>query len=222
MIQGLLYKAPGYYADQPRTRISNIPRMRIMKKSILLIAITLFISSSVLGQAVTESAIPSDEQIRKILVERLGEYQDRIGIVVGIIDSAGRRIIAYGSLDKNDQRPLDGNTVFEIGSITKVFTSLLLADMVQRGELALTDPVAKYLPQGVKMPERNGRTITLENLSRHRSGLPPLPTNFIPANANNPYADYSVKQLYDFLSGYSLTRDIDAEFQYSNLGLKPA
>jgi serine-type D-Ala-D-Ala carboxypeptidase/endopeptidase len=189
-----------------------------MKKSILLIAIALFISSTVLGQSAAQSPIPSDEQIRKILIERLGAYQDRVGIVVGVIDPAGRRIIAIGSLGKDDKRPLNGDTVFEIGSITKVFTSLLLADMVQRGELALADPAAKYLPQGVKMPERNGRSITLENLSRHRSGLPPLPTNFTPGNAKNPYADYSVKQLYDFLSGYALTRDIDSEFQYSNLG----
>jgi serine-type D-Ala-D-Ala carboxypeptidase/endopeptidase len=189
-----------------------------MKKSILLLAIALFSSSISWSQTAALSPIASDEQIRKILVERLGEYQDRVGIVVGVIDPAGRRIIAYGSLDKNDNRTLSGDTVFEIGSITKVFTSLLLADMVQKGEVALTDPVTKYLPQGVKAPERNGRSITLESLARHRSGLPPLPTNFMPGNAKNPYVDYSVKQLYDFLSGYTLNRDIDAEFQYSNLG----
>jgi D-alanyl-D-alanine-carboxypeptidase/D-alanyl-D-alanine-endopeptidase len=189
-----------------------------MKKSILLLAVISFISWTAFGQAAEESSIPSDEQIRKILVDRLGEYNDRVGIVVGVIEPKGRRIVAYGSFGKNDTRALDGDTVFEIGSITKVFTSLLLADMVQRGEVSLSDPVAKYLPAGVKMPERNSRSITLESLSRHRSGLPPLPTNFAPGDPKNPYADYSVKQLYDFLSGYTLTRDIDAEFQYSNLG----
>jgi serine-type D-Ala-D-Ala carboxypeptidase/endopeptidase len=189
-----------------------------MKKAILFFAIALFVSSTALGQSAAESGLPSDEQIRKILVERLGEYRDRVGIVVGVIEPSGRRVIAYGSFSKDDKRPVDGDTVFEIGSITKVFTSLLLADMVQRGEVSLTDPVAKYLPSGVKMPERNGRSITLETLARHRSGLPPLPTNFTPGDPKNPYADYSVKQLYEFLSGYTLSRDIDAEFQYSNLG----
>ena len=67
---------------------------------------------------------------------------------------------------------MDGDTVFEIGSTTRVPTSLLLADMVRHGEVALTDPVSKYLPKGVKMPERSGRFITLEDLARHRSGLP--------------------------------------------------
>ena len=70
------------------------------------------------------------------------------------------------------------------------------------------------------MPERGGRVITLEDLARHRSGLPRLPANL---NAStdplNPYAQYSVKQLYEFLSSYTLPRDIGASFEYSNLGV---
>ncbi len=108
--------------------------------------------------------------------------------------------------------------MFEIGSATKVFTSLLLADMVQRGEVALDDPVVKYLPASVKMPQRNGRSITLVDLATHTSGLPRMPTNFTPKDNANPYADYSVEQLYQFLSGYQLTRDIDSQYEYSNLG----
>jgi CubicO group peptidase (beta-lactamase class C family) len=162
----------------------------------------------------------SNEEIQKILADRLGERKDRVGIIVGIIEPAGRRIVAYGSFDKNDTRPLRGNTVFEIGSTTKVFTSLLLADMVQHGEVALSDPVAKYLPTNVKMPARGGRVITLEDLAKHRSGLPRLPTNFNASqNPLNPYAQYSVQQLYEFLSGYTLPRDIGAAFEYSNLGV---
>jgi len=94
-----------------------------------------------------------------------------------VIDSSCRRIVSYESLATGDKRTLDGHTIFEIGSITKVFTSLLLADMVERKEVALTDPVSKYLPANVKMPERNGRQITLENLATHTSGLPRLPSN---------------------------------------------
>jgi len=89
---------------------------------------------------------------------------------------------------------------------------------VERGEVALDDPVAKYLPPGVKMPERNGRVITLVDLATHTSGLPPLPANLNPKDPGNPYADYSVDQLYQFLSSYQLTRDIGSQYQYSNLG----
>jgi len=164
------------------------------------------------------AAQPPDSEIRKILIERIDSFHQGVGIVVGVVDAHGRRIVAYGSLDKGDARPLNGDTVFEIGSATKVFTSLLLADMVQRGEVALADPVAKYLPAEVKVPERNGRSITLLDLSTHTSGLPRMPSNFQPKDPANPYADYTVKQLYDFLSGYQLTRDIGSKFEYSNLG----
>src|SRR5205814_2806751 len=113
--------------------------------------------------------------------------------VVGIIDPAGRRTVAYTS-NKTGEKPVDANTVFEIGSVTKVFTSLLLADMVQRGEVALTDPVSKYLPPNVKVPERGGKKITLIDLATHTSGLPRLPSNLHPKDPANPYADYTVAQ----------------------------
>jgi len=170
-------------------------------------------------EAAAQSPVPSNEEIRKILSERLGINSDRIGIVVGVIEPAGRRIVAHGSLGENDPRPVDGDTLFEIGSISKVFTALLLADMAQRGEVAITDAAAKYLTS-TKMPERGGKVITLEDLARHRSGLPRLPSNLdATKNPLNPYADYTVEQLYEFLSGYTLPRDIGAEFEYSNLGM---
>jgi CubicO group peptidase (beta-lactamase class C family) len=135
-----------------------------------------------------------------------------------VIDANGRRVFAFGGLAKNDDRRLDGETVFEIGSITKEVTSLLLTDMARRGEVAVTDPVSKFLPQRVTVPERNTRKITLADLSTHTSGLPRMPSNFNPKDPTNPYADYSVQQLYDFLSGHQLTRDIGTQYEYSNLG----
>jgi CubicO group peptidase (beta-lactamase class C family) len=83
----------------------------------------------------------------------------------------------------------------------------------------LTDPVSKYLPASVKMPERNNRKITLEDLSTQSSGLPRLPSNLSPKDALNPYADYSVDRMYEFLSGYQLTRDVGEKYEYSNLGV---
>ena len=162
---------------------------------------------------------PPDSEIRKILADRIGAENLGVGIVVGIIDAQGRRAVAYGSLAKNDKRPLNGDTIFEIGSMTKVFTSLVLMDMVQKGEVAVTDPVSKFLPASVKVPERNGKKITLEDLSTQSSGLPRMPSNFNSKDPLNPYADYSVEQLYQFLSGYQLTRDIGSQYEYSNLGV---
>ena len=171
------------------------------------------------GAFAQESAVPSDAEIRKILAERVGAEDRGIAMVVGVIEPKGRRVIAYGSLAKGDSRPLNGDTVFEIGSITKVFTSLVLMDMARKGEVAVTDPVAKYLPATVKVPERNGKKIALQDLATQSSGLPRMPDNFHPKDESNPYADYTAEQLYDFLSHYELKRDIGAEFEYSNLGV---
>ncbi len=171
------------------------------------------------AQAVADSAIPSDAEIRKILVNRVGAENRGLAIVVGVIDANGRRVVAYGSLAKDDPRPLNGDTVLEIGSMTKVFTSLVLMDMVQKGEVAVNDPVARFLPKDVKVPERGEKKITLQDLATQSSGLPRMPTNFKPADLDNPYADYTPALLYAFLSSYQLTRDIGAKFEYSNLGV---
>jgi len=172
---------------------------------------------SAAAAAQTATPVPTDAEIRRILVERIDAQRQSVGIVVGVIEPSGRRIVSYGRLAKDEARTPDGDTVFEIGSITKVFTSLLLADAVQRHEAALTDPVSKYLPPPATMPER-GRAITLQDLATHTSGLPRLPGNMKPRDAANPYADYSVEQLYQFLSSYQLTRDVGAQYEYSNLG----
>ena len=163
------------------------------------------------------AAVLSDADIRAILADRIDVQRQGVAMVVGIIDPSGRRVVSYASVKKGEG-PVDGNTVFEIGSITKVFTSLLLADMVQRGEVALTDPVSKYLPPNVKMPERGGKKITLVDLATHTSALPRMPANFHPKDASNPYADFTVAQLYEFLASVELTRDVGSKYEYSNLG----
>jgi D-alanyl-D-alanine-carboxypeptidase/D-alanyl-D-alanine-endopeptidase len=163
-------------------------------------------------------AIPSDQYIRDILIKRIDTDKQGVGIVVGVIEPKGRRIVSYGHLAAGDARPLNADTVFEIGSITKVFTALLLADMVRRNEVALTDPITKYLPADAKVPERNGRAITLEDLATHTSGLPRMPSNFAPKDPSNPYADYGLDRLTQFLASYTLTRDPGAQYEYSNLG----
>jgi len=164
------------------------------------LALGLFLPlSSLPGQTESVAPTPSDGEIRQILIDRIDRDRQGVGIAVGVIDAKGRRIVAYGSLAKGDRRQIDGDTVFEIGSVTKVFTSLLLMDMVQRGEVALTDPVSKFLPPNVKMPERNGKSITLADLSTQTSGLPGMPANMSPKDPmNNPYADYTVDRLYRF------------------------
>src|ERR1022692_1834766 len=151
--------------------------------------------------------VPPDPVIRAILADRIDTLHQNVGIAGGIVDAHGRRFVSYGNFSINDPRPVGNDTVFEIGSTTKVFTSTILADMVQRGEVSLDDPVSKYLPAEVKMPQRGGKQITLVDLATHTSGLPRLPSNFKSKDPDNPYADYTVGNLFEFLSSYELTRD---------------
>jgi len=161
---------------------------------------------------------PTATQIRQILQERIDKNKKSVGIVVGLIDKNGSQVVGYGKLSQEKNQVPDGNTVYEIGSITKVFTSILLQNMAERGELSLNDPIAKHLPRSMKAPTKDGKEITLLHLATHTSGLPRLPDNLDMKNADNPYADYTVAQMYDFLSRHQLTRGIGEKYEYSNYG----
>ena len=167
------------------------------------------------GQA---ASLPADEEVRQILT-RLVETERRApGIVVGVVDGHGRRVVGHGRLAAGDARAPDADTVFEIGSITKVFTAIVLADMVERGEVRLEAPVRELLGTDARLPSRDGVEITPLHLATHSSGLPRMPDNFDPADLDNPYADYTEADLMAFLSSHDLTRGVGESVEYSNLG----
>ena len=161
--------------------------------------------------------LPPDSAITAIIRDRVDAGWTP-GIVVGVIRPDGSRKVYSEGLAPDGSR-LNDRSVFEIGSITKAFTGILLAEMAARGEVRLDEPVAALLPAGTRVPEWNGKVITLLDLSTQSSGLPRLPGNMPFADPTNPYADYTDSLLFDFLSMYTLTRDIGAEYEYSNLGV---
>ncbi len=132
-------------------------------------------------------------------------------IAAGLVDATGRRLVFPSQNCRSD-------TVFEIGSVTKVFTALLLADAVARNEMGLDDPIDQYLPASVRAPSKDGQKITLLHLAQHTSGLSRLPANFAPRDPANPYRDYSLSQLYAFLSACRLSRVPGEQYEYSNVG----
>jgi D-alanyl-D-alanine-carboxypeptidase/D-alanyl-D-alanine-endopeptidase len=101
--------------------------------------------------------------------------QQHVGLVVGAVTSAGARaVVSVGCTRAPDGPTPRADSLFEIGSVTKVFTALLLAEAVTRGELSLDTPVADLLPE-VKVPTRDGAAITVEHLATHTAGLPKNP-----------------------------------------------
>jgi len=171
--------------------------------------------------ATRASRLPDQNDVKALLVQLVDVEKRAPGIVVGMIaaDPQERWVVGYGRLSATDTRIPDGDTVFEIGSITKVFTGILLAQAVVNGEVKLDDPISMYLPEGVTAPEYEGRSITLLDLATHTSGLPNMPSNMPQADPSNPYADYTMDQMYDFLSGYRLTRAPASTYEYSNYGM---
>jgi CubicO group peptidase (beta-lactamase class C family) len=161
----------------------------------------------------------ADADINALLDKCVVQQKRAPGIVIGVVDDKGPRVFARGVRENGQTDPVDGDTLFEIGSVTKVFTALLLQEMVDSGEVTLNDPISKFLPHGLETPMRKAKEITLVDLATQTSGLPRLPDNLNPKDPENPYADYTVEQLYAFLSRYELKRDIGRKFEYSNLGV---
>ncbi len=132
------------------------------------------------------------------------------GITIGILQHGVRRIFTYGTAKPD--------SVFEIGSITKTFTALILAQMVQQQKVRLDEPVRDLLPPNT-VAKPDGPEITLLDLSDQHSGLPRMPGNFAPTNPENPYADYSAKLLYAEIAKHGVALPPDTKFEYSNLGV---
>jgi CubicO group peptidase (beta-lactamase class C family) len=159
---------------------------------------------------------PSTDSLAALVKARVGARG--MGMVLGVVEADGTTRIVSAGTAGTGAKPLGPKSVFEMGSITKAFTGTLLADAVERGLVKLDDPVAKHLPANVKMPTRGGRQITLLDLATHRSSLTRMPTNMKPDGAN-PYPPYTIPEMYAFLSGHTLRRDIGSEYEYSNIGV---
>jgi serine-type D-Ala-D-Ala carboxypeptidase/endopeptidase len=142
-------------------------------------------------------------------------------LVVGVLQKDRRYVKGFGRQgETTNAPPPDGRTIFEIGSVTKVFTATALAHMLHTGKLKLDDPVQQFLPAHLKLPEKGGRAITLKHLATHSSGLPRLPDNLFGTakDKNNPYANYTAQHLYQFLTNASLASVPGEKANYSNLG----
>jgi D-alanyl-D-alanine-carboxypeptidase/D-alanyl-D-alanine-endopeptidase len=159
------------------------------------------------------------EIIQQIIKHKLQQEKSAVGVSIAIIENGEVKYLNYGAADLGSQQQVTANTLFEIGSISKTFTSMALASMVKEGKVKLSDPAQKYLPSAVKMPIRNAQEITLLSLANHTSGLPRLPSNMPFGDPADPYADYTVELMYEFLNNYELPRDIGEQLEYSNLAV---
>jgi D-alanyl-D-alanine-carboxypeptidase/D-alanyl-D-alanine-endopeptidase len=177
-----------------------------------------------------EQARPSDRSRIDLVDDLAGRAMRsgrRVGLVVGYRAGGEERVAGYGRAGPRTQDPPDPpappgpNTLFEIGSITKVFTGLLLADLAAEGVVGLDDPLARYLPATATVPSREGREITLADLSSHAAGLPRNPKGMLRSwlrDRRNPFAGLSDEDVQQGLARTRLRRRPGERARYSNLG----
>ncbi|QDU86860.1 D-alanyl-D-alanine-carboxypeptidase/endopeptidase AmpH precursor [Pirellulimonas nuda] len=190
-----------------------------MKNHVGLFATVLLIAA---GAPAVVSAADADAELAA-QVDRLAQpYADSgtvVGMSVGVRKGDQSVVRGYGRFSADDARAPDGKTVYEIGSVSKVFTSLLLADAVANNRVSLVTPVDELLPAGVVMKRRDAALpIRLWHLATHTSGLPRLPDNLDPSDPNNPYADYDGRRLAAFLVTNQPRKKPGEEMAYSNFG----
>ncbi|CAM2068566.1 Serine hydrolase [Sulfidibacter corallicola] len=158
--------------------------------------------------------IPEDLQN---LLRRSVESKKIPSMVVGIVNPQGKSVLSFGRTQP-DGAEVDGDTLYEIGSVTKIFTSALLADMVAQGKMGLNDPIDRYLPEGFQAPRKEDVAITLTHLATHRSGLPRLPENMV-VTGNDPYVDYDRQKLHEAVRDQTLLTTPGKQWAYSNFGM---
>jgi CubicO group peptidase (beta-lactamase class C family) len=134
--------------------------------------------------------------------------QTGLGLAIGVWKQGERRVFTYGAARQD--------SIFEIGSVTKTFTGLMLAQMVVQKKVRLDEPVRELLPPGT-VTKPTGSEITLLDLATHHSGLPPMPDNM--RSGFNSFTDYGPRQLYAYIAGHGVAKPMDATFSYSNLGV---
>lgn len=152
-----------------------------------------------------------------IAIDRAGRRPGLL--VVGATDGPDTAVAAAGPTPRLDCPP--HRAVFEIGSVTKVFTALLLAIAVERGEARLEDPLSAHLPPGSRVPRRGDTEITLLHLATHTSGLPRLPPHFLweaLRHREDPYAGLTTARVLATLAETRPRRDPGERFRYSNFG----
>ena len=141
------------------------------------------------------------------------------GLSVGILYNNLEYFYGYGETTAGNKQIPGKQTLFEIGSITKTFTAILLADAVNSGKISLNDVVSKYLPDSIPPLSYEGVPVTIKMLSNHSSGISRMPSNFdlYAKDPLNPYKTYGEQQLYSFYKTYKLGRKPGSEYEYSNL-----
>jgi serine-type D-Ala-D-Ala carboxypeptidase/endopeptidase len=216
----------------PSTTINNSSTYPISNSS----SFTSLITEKEKNNLTSPTTFEITDNLKALIKDKIDSNKSNAAMAIGFIDPNGTQFYGYGKLSNaSNNATIDENTVFAIGSNTKVFTTILLADMVNKGLINLDDPIEKYLPSNVSVPQFNGHKITIEDLATHTSGLPEFPDNYctyffdlaqsgVPDSVQfrtdvfNCTKEYTFEQFYQALSNFTLTREPGSKVEYSTFG----
>lgn len=145
-----------------------------------------------------------------------------LALTVGIIRNGEKEIITKYASKPNEEKN-SSKLLYEIGSITKVFTSTLLAKAISEGKLTLDDPIMKFIPSLSKNKTLVKNPVTIRHLTTHTSGIPSIPNSlylkllFSKKTRSNPYIYISNEDILKFLEKHNFQKS-KRKFNYSNTG----
>lgn len=148
--------------------------------------------------------------------------RENVALTIGVIQQGHHYIKGFGQVSNADHSLPNTHTIYEIGSVTKVFTGTILAKLVNDGIVALDDPVRLYFPEEiVNQLSPSIQSITLRQLATHTSGLPTLPDSFLAniKDSTNPYLHYTAQEMYAALAAQKLLSEPGQRYEYSNVGM---
>ncbi len=160
-------------------------------------------------------------QVDELAAEYFGENKPIVGGVLGIVDGQKYYAKGYGRVSRGGEEVPDIDTIYEIASLSKTFTGVLLGEMSVRGELSPDDTLDRFVPPGIRVPRYDGETVTLRQLATHSSGFPRLPPDFwdiANVTPDDPYRNYTSEKIERFLDTYVSTVAPGSRYEYSNLG----
>jgi CubicO group peptidase (beta-lactamase class C family) len=163
-------------------------------------------------------ATAMDKDVDKLL-QPFMQNSKTVGLSIGLLKNGQTFFYNYGEVKNGTGQLPSATSLYEIGSITKTFTGILLAKAVVEKKVKLSDPINKYLPKNAALLRFGSTTATIMHLANHTSGLPPLPDNFTGTDLINPYKDYDNAKLLAYLTKAKLTREPGKQFEYCNLGV---
>jgi len=160
-----------------------------------------------------------DSVVEKVLSPYI-QTQGNVGLSAGIFYKGKEYFYNYGETRLGNSLLPTRQTIYDIGSITKTFTTTLLAITVNMGKITLETPITKFLPDSVSN-NSDLKDITFKELANHTSGLPRLPDNFERnlTDLNQPYQNYHTKEMFSFLKHFKLIRKAGIKYEYSNFAV---